>query len=446
MSDRQVSSRSDFDPVEFGRIDRVGEARVPTPVPGPYMGDVPRPFFLDEENCGEDAPDGSSVFLEGAGPRERLYYDPGKVKCAIVTCGGLCPGINDVIRAIVMQACHGYGAASVLGIRYGLEGFIPACRHDVMELTPLSVSDIHSFGGTVLGSSRGPQDAGEIVDALERLNVSMLFVIGGDGSMKAASAIWGEVFRRGLHISVIGIPKTIDNDINFIPKSFGFDSAVDTAATVLRCAHTEALGTHNGVGLVKLMGRESGFIAAQSTLSLGIVNFVLVPEAPFALEGEGGLLGELEKRLARRGHAVIVAAEGAGQHLMGDRERGTDASGNPLLRDVGAFLQARIREHFARRGLPLYLKYIDPSYIIRSVPANSNDRVYCGFLGRHAVHAAMSGRTNMVVAKFFDHFVHLPLPLVTRRRRRLDVRGNYWRSVLESTGQELAMIGENSLS
>ena len=194
------------------------------------------------------------------------------------------------------------------------------------------------------------------------------------------------------------------------------------------------------------MGRESGFIAAQSTLSLGIVNFVLVPEAPFALEGEGGLLGELEKRLARRGHAVIVAAEGAGQHLMGDGERGTDASGNPLLRDVGAFLQARIREHFARRGLPLYLKYIDPSYIIRSVPANSNDRVYCGFLGRHAVHAAMSGRTNMVVAKFFDHFVHLPLPLVTRRRRRLDVRGNYWRSVLESTGQELAMIGENSLS
>lgn len=442
MSENQVLSPSDFDPVAFGCIDHVGAARVPTPVPGPYISDEPRSFFLDEDYCGKDAPNGASVFLEAAGPRGKLYYDPRKVKCAIVTCGGLCPGINDVIRAIVMQACHGYGVASVLGIRYGLEGFIPACRHDIMELTPRLVSDLHSFGGTVLGSSRGPQDPGEIVDALERLNVSMLFVIGGDGSMKAASSIWGEVSRRGLHISVIGIPKTIDNDINFIPKSFGFDSAVDTAATVLRCAHTEAIGTHNGVGLVKLMGRESGFIAAQATLSLGIVNFVLIPEAPFALEGEGGLLPELEKRLEQRDHAVIVAAEGAGQHLMGEGERGTDPSGNPRLHDVGAFLQNRIKEHFARRGIPLNLKYIDPSYIIRSVPANSNDRVYCGFLGRHAVHAAMSGRTNMVVAKFFDHFVHLPLPLVTRRRRRLDVRGNYWRSVLESTGQRLSMVQE----
>ncbi len=445
MSDKHYSPQSPFDPVAFGRIDRVGDARVSTPAPGPYVGNEPRPFFLDEEYRGKDAPDGASVFLEAAGPRERLYYDPGKVKCAIVTCGGLCPGINDVIRAIVMQACHGYGVASVLGIRYGLEGFIPRYRHDVIELTPRLVSDIHSFGGTVLGSSRGPQDAGEIVDALERLNVSMLFVIGGDGSMKAASSIWEEISRRGLHISVIGIPKTIDNDINFIPKSFGFDSAVDTATTVLRCAHTEAIGAHNGVGLVKLMGRESGFIAAQATLSLGIVNFVLVPEAPFALEGDGGLLPELEKRLERRSHAVIVAAEGAGQHLMGGGGRGTDASGNPRLHDVGLFLQERIKEYFARRAIPLSLKYIDPSYIIRSVPANSNDRVYCGFLGRHAVHAAMSGRTNMVVAKFFDHFVYLPLPLVTRRRRQLDVHGNYWRSVVESTGQELAII-EGALS
>lgn len=444
MSDKETSYSPVFDPVSFGAIDRLGAARVSTPVPGPYASDEPRPFFMDKDSCGEDAPGEGTVFLESAGPRGKLYYDPDKVKCAVVTCGGLCPGINDVIRAIVMQACHGYGVASVLGIRYGLEGFIPAYHHGVAELTPHAVSDIHSFGGTVLGSSRGPQDPEEIVDALERLNVSVLFVIGGDGSMKAASSIWEEIRRRGLHISVIGIPKTIDNDINFVPQSFGFDSAVDTATMVLRCAHTEAIGTHNGVGLVKLMGRESGFIAAQATLSLGCVNFVLVPEAPFRLEGAGGLLSELEKRLERRGHAVIVAAEGAGQHLMGVETRGTDASGNPLLHDVGAFLQKRIKEHFAERGIPLYLKYIDPSYIIRSVPANSNDRVYCGFLGRHAVHAAMSGRTNMVVARVFDHFVHLPLPLVTRRRRRLDVRGNYWRAVLESTGQQLAVTDEGA--
>lgn len=421
------------------RIAVVGPAKVPSPLHGPFADDAPLPFYLDPEYGGEDLPAGEAVRFELAGPRARLYYDPGKTKCAIVTCGGLCPGINDVIRAIVMQAWHGYGVASVLGIRYGLEGFIPACRHEVMELTPSSVSDIHTFGGTILGTSRGPQSAEEIVDALERLNVSMLFAIGGDGTMKATASIVDEVSRRKLRIAVIGIPKTIDNDINFVPQSFGFDTAVDTATQALSCAHTEALGAHNGIGLVKLMGRESGFIAAQATLSQGIVNYVLTPEAPFRLEGEGGLLPSLEQRLKRRAHAVIVAAEGAGQHLMRASDR-TDASGNRVLGDIGAFLQDTIKRYFAERNIPISLKYIDPSYIIRSVPANANDRVYCGFLGRNAVHAAMSGRTGMVVAKFLDRFVHVPLHLVTRRRRRIDVRSAYWHSVLAATGQELARI------
>lgn len=424
-------------------IASVGTAKVNTPVHGPYADDTPMPFYLDSEYCTEDLPDGAASHFELAGPRQKLYFDPGKVKCAIVTCGGLCPGINDVIRAIVMQAHHGYGVASVLGIRYGLEGFIPKYRHDIMELNPSNVSDIHTFGGTILGTSRGPQSAEEIVDALERLNISMLFVIGGDGSMKATSTITNEVMKRGQHIAVIGIPKTIDNDINFVQQSFGFETAVDTATQALSCAHTEAIGAHNGIGLVRLMGRESGFIAAQSTLSLGIVNFVLVPEAPFKLEGEGGLLEQLEQRLRRRSHAVIVAAEGAGQHLM-QASGQADASGNPHLGDVGYFLQGAIKKYFAEKKMPVTLKYIDPSYIIRSVPANANDRVYCGFLGRHAVHAAMSGKTNMVVAKVLDRFVHLPLPLVTARRRRMDIHSGYWRSVLSATGQDLAILDPTS--
>lgn len=424
------------------RIAIVGQAKVENPMPGPYVPDTPIPFYLDPEYGGEDLVTGEAVCFELAGPRASIYFDPGKVKCAIVTCGGLCPGINDVIRAIVMQAYHGYGVASVLGIRYGLEGFIPHYRHEVLELTPSSVSDIHTFGGTILGTSRGPQPSEEIVDALERLNVSCLFVIGGDGSMKAAAAITAEVLKRGLRMAVIGIPKTIDNDINFVPQSFGFETAVDTATTALSCAHTEAIGACNGIGLVKLMGRESGFIAAQATLSLGIVNYVLVPEAPFCLEGEGGLLPALEERLRRRAHAVIVTAEGAGQHLMQQSEQ-RDASGNPVLGDIGPFLQQAIKRYFAGR-MPVTVKYIDPSYIIRSVPANANDRVYCGFLGRHAVNAAMSGRTNMVVAKFLDRFVHVPLHLVTLRRRRMNIHSTYWRSVLAATGQRLAgmMPGE----
>ena len=390
-------------------------------------------IFVDEELSDEvGAP--VSVCLEAAGPRKKLYFDTTRAKCAIVTCGGLCPGINDVIRAIVMEAFHAYNVPSILGIPYGLEGFIPKYGHVPFELTPSSVSDIHRFGGTMLGSSRGPQSPEEIVDTLERSNVNVLFVIGGDGTMKAALAISGEVQSRGLKISVIGIPKTIDNDINFIPQSFGFETAAFKATEAIECAHTEACGVPNGIGLVKLMGRESGFIAARAALALKEVNFVLIPEAPFAFEGEGGLLPALEERLRSRGHAVIVAAEGAGQHLM-ESHNGKDASGNPVLGDVADLLRKKINAYLGKRGIDHSMKYIDPSYIIRSVPANANDKVYCGFLGQYAVHAAMAGRTDMVVGKIQDRYVHLPLELVTRKRRKLNIYSDLWRAVLESTGQ-----------
>ena len=420
-------------PVREIPIATLGPAKIPSPLPYGGMLDTGNVLLSVNNEYDEDLGEPQTLQLEEAGPRRDLYFDPGKTKCAIVTCGGLCPGLNDVIRAIVLEAYHAYKTPSVLGIRYGLEGFIPSCNHNVMELTPASVEHIYQFGGTLLGSSRGPQDPAEIVDALERLNVSVLFVIGGDGSMKAASAIAKEVRRRNIRISVIGIPKTIDNDINFVPQSFGFDTAVDKATEAIGCAHVEAVGTPNGIGIVKLMGRESGFIAAQAALALREANFVLIPEAPFQLYGEAGLLPALEARLRLRGHAVIIAAEGAGQHLL-QRNEARDASGNPVLADVGSLLKNAISEYL-RDKMPFSIKYIDPSYMIRSVPANANDRVYCGFLGQHAVHAAMAGRTEMVVAKIMDHYVHIPLELVTKKRRKLNIRSGLWRAVLESTGQ-----------
>jgi 6-phosphofructokinase 1 len=394
-------------------------------------------FVTNEE--GETGTNGMKTYeFEPAGPRSQLYFDPPKTKCAVVTCGGLCPGINDVIRALVMTAHHSYGVASTVGIRYGLQGFIPEYRHELMDLTPDRVANIHEFGGTILASSRGPQSPEEIVDALERINVSVLFLIGGDGTMQASLKIQEEVARRGLKISVIGIPKTIDNDINFVPRSFGFDTAVEKATESIRCAHTEALGAPNGIGMVKLMGRESGFIAAQATLALKDVNFVLIPEDHFEIHGPNGFLTALDERIRRRGHAVVVVAEGAGQDLLAASSE-TDASGNPVLRDICGLLRREIDTFFKSTKTEYTLKFIDPSYIIRSIPANANDRVYCGFLGQNAVHAAMAGKTGMVVSKLHGHYIHLPLNLVVGKRKKINTVSNYWQAVLQSTGQPVRM-------
>lgn len=415
-------------------IETLGPCRIDSHLPYRTWADNHKVQIIANEDFGEGVPKPCRADFEAAGPRKKLYFNSQNVKCAIVTCGGLCPGINDVIRAIVLEAYHAYHVRSILGIRYGLEGFIAKYRHRPMELTPESVADIHMFGGTILGSSRGPQPFDQIVDNLERNNVNALFIIGGDGTMKAATSIYEEIKKRDKKIAVIGIPKTIDNDINFVPQSFGFETAVFKAAEAIECAHTEATGTPNGIGMVKLMGRESGFIAAEATLALKEVNFVLIPEVKFSLDGEGGLLPALYERLKERGHAVIVTAEGAGQHLL-DLRSETDASGNRVLGNVSDLLRLEINRYLKEKGMEHSLKFIDPSYIIRSVPANAGDKVYCGFLGQYAVHAAMAGRTDMVVAKLQERYVHLPLSLVTRARRKLSIRSDLWRAVLESTGQ-----------
>ena len=417
-------------------IPTLGTAKIPTTVTNQRFVDDAEPITLSmtSEELSELDSDTIPIQFEKAGPRSKLYFDPSKIKCAIVSCGGLCPGLNDVIRSIVMQAHYHYKIRTVLGIRNGLRGFIPKYGYDVMELTPDSVTNIHHFGGTILGTSREQQPAEEIVDSLERMNISILFVIGGDGTMRAAKMIVDEITARNSNISVIGIPKTIDNDINFITRSFGFDTAVEKATEAIQCAHVEASCVAGGVGLVKLMGREAGFIAAQATLALQEVNFLLVPEQPFKLDGEDGLLKALERRLKARKHAVIVCAEGAGQDLMAERVK-DGFSTNPVLGDICTLLIERIKAHFDKRGLEMYMKFIDPSYIIRSVPANAGDRVYCGFLGDHAVHAAMAGKTGMVVTQLKSSMVHLPLNLVTLKRRTLNTNSDYWCSVMDTTGQ-----------
>ncbi len=416
------------------QVSALGACTFPNPMQGvTFVADGGQVLYhgkIDEVRKFFDRGESPPAF-EVAGPREKIFFDPSKLSCGVVTCGGLCPGLNDVIRSIVLNLYHHYGVKRVLGFPFGFEGLTDNYGHVPMELTPGVVNIIHEQGGTILGSSRGAQVVGEMVDTLERFTIGILFTIGGDGTLRGAQAISDEIARRGLSISVIGIPKTIDNDISFIHWSFGFETAVSEARRVIYGAHTEATGARNGVGLVKLMGRESGFIAAYSALANNDVNFCLIPEVPFTLEG---FLAALEKRIEQRGHAVIVAAEGAGQDLMAETgER--DASGNIRFGDIGLFLRDAIRAHFASMGTELNLKYIDPSYTIRSIPANARDSAFCLLLGQLAVHAGMAGRTGMVVGNWRQEFTHVPIPLTVSARKKVDPGDRLWSSVLAATGQ-----------
>ncbi len=356
-----------------------------------------------------------------------------------MTCGGLCPGLNNVIRSIFNQLHYRYGVKHIFGIQYGFEGFISGYNHPLIDLTPEIVEYIHLFGGTILGSSRGNQDIGQIVDTLENLNISILFCIGGDGTLRGANAISEEISKRNLKISVAGIPKTIDNDINLIEKSFGFETAFTIANDIIRNAHNEAIGAFNGISLIKLMGCDLGFIAAHAALSIQEVNFVLIPEVEFDLYGHYGFLKFLKKRLEERHHALIVVAEGAGQNFFMDANKQADASGNIKNQDIGLYLKEKIAEEFESKNFPYTIKYIDPSYIIRSAPANANDSKFCSLLAQNAVHAAMAGKTDFVVGNCNNEFTILPIPAAVSKRKKIDPESELWWNVLEATGQPISM-------
>lgn len=371
--------------------------------------------------------------FECAGPRPEIYFDPAEVRAGIVTCGGLCPGINDVVRSLVMVLWHRYGVRHIEGFRYGYEGINPEFGHEPIPLTPEAVMRIHQWGGTILGTSRGPQTPEPCIRHLTQRGVNMLFTIGGDGTQRGALALSEEARRQGADLAIVGLPKTIDNDILFVEQSFGFQTAFTKAVDAIDAAHTEALAARHGVGLVKVMGRHSGFIAAYAGLANTDANYVLIPEVQFDLDGAGGLLAHLERRLEAREHAVIVVAEGAGQQYVA--ASGVDKSGNRRLGDIGPFLQDRITDHFRSQNKPITVKYIDPSYMIRGLPATPHDSVLCFRLGAYAVHAAMSGRTELVIGKWHGRFVHVPIALAVRKRQCVDPMGDLWLSVLEATGQ-----------
>lgn len=427
-------------------VKTLGSCRIDSPlgqVTGPrttsqhYVDEGDRVLFGDTLSIisRHEGPVAEMPGFEPGGARGKIYFDPAKTRAGIVTCGGLCPGLNDVIRGLVLQLSRHYGVKRIVGFRNGYQGFIPKYQRPVVEFTEESVAGIDEMGGTILGTSRGDQDPEEIVDCLEMMNINLLFVIGGDGSMRGALEIARVIEERGDKIAVVGVPKTIDNDIPFIDRSFGFQTAFSEASESIRAAHVEAMSAPNGVGMVKVMGRHSGFIACYSALAKGDADFVLIPEVPFALDGEDGVLAAIRRKVSEKGHAVVVVAEGAGQEHLPELQKLTDASGNARLRDIAGLLRERIGADFAAHGMDLNLKYLDPSYSIRSVPANPYDSVYCLRLAHAAVHAAMAGRTEMVVGRWHGRFVHIPMKMAISGRSTVDPNGDLWLSVLEATGQ-----------
>ncbi|MBT3274139.1 MAG: ATP-dependent 6-phosphofructokinase [Spirochaetales bacterium] len=433
-------------------VEALGKAKTPSPITySTVEGDELANYVRDEEHIqydievdtGQDiAAPGKSQLLQLAGPRQKIYFSPSHAHAAIATCGGLCPGLNDVIRGITRCLWYRYGVHRITGIRFGYQGFLPENNISPVELNPTVVDDIHKIGGTVLGSSRGGGDRIEsIVDAVEQMNMNILFLIGGDGTQRAAIEIAEEVERRSLKIAVVGVPKTIDNDLAFIDRSFGFQTAVAEAVQTVVSAHTEAHSAINGIGLVKLMGRASGFIAANTAVASHEANFVLVPEVPFEFEGHNGFLEHLRKRIERRGHAVVIVAEGSGQEHFPVSDL-TDASGNRKLGDIGVYLKDKITDYFKKISVTANLKYIDPSYIIRSAVAAPTDALYCARLGNNAAHAAMSGKTKVVISQVNNFFVHVPIGMVVSSRRKIDPESSLWRDVIEATHQPMRMTNE----
>ena len=432
-------------------IEQLGECKVPSPIElskehGEFRANYVRDTsfvrykvnVFDVNSAESELTKGN--LMQKAGPREYIYFNPAHVNAGICTCGGLCPGLNDVIRAVVRCLWYRYGVKRIRGFRYGFKGFFADSGYDTIELTPKVVDDIHKNGGSFLGTSRGGGNrVADIVDCVESLSMNMLFIIGGDGTQRGALDVAREIERRGLKVAVVGIPKTVDNDLLFIDRSFGFETAVETARKAVDAIHMEAESQVNGIGVVKLMGRESGFIATSTTLASHETNFCLIPEVPFDMDGPNGFLSHLEKRLERRGHAVIIVAEGAGQeHMQATNEK--DASGNKKLSDIGVFLCNKINEYFANKNIHVNLKYVDPSYQVRSSVTTANDSIYCERLGNNAVHAAMAGKTKCVVGLVHDKYVIIPTEMVTRKRNKVDPEGALWRDALDATGQPILMV------
>ncbi|KAK8793513.1 hypothetical protein WA158_004872 [Blastocystis sp. Blastoise] len=380
-----------------------------------------------------------TAYVRG-GPRSKLWFNPKKSNAVIVTCGGLCPGLNNVIREVTCSLIENYGVEHVYGIYEGYSGFEKALSDPsyMVDLTLQFIATIHHEGGSILKSSRGGFNADKIIEWCLKYNVNMIYVIGGDGTHRGATVLFEEIEKRNLNIAVAGIPKTIDNDIAMVDRSFGFDTAVQESLHAIHSAWVEATCAPNGIGLVKLMGRDAGFIAAFATISSHDVDLCLIPEVPVVFDDpefpEYSIIPYIESILKLKKHCVIVVSEGV--QIQGVQGSGTDESGNKRYADVGKFLKDYLTSTFAERGNPVSVKYIDPSYMIRTTPANAFDSQQCLILAENVVHGVMAGYTGFTVGLCNNRTVYIPIEMLTDNSPRyLYPFGRTYERVVNITNQ-----------
>lgn len=366
-----------------------------------------------------------------------IWWEPSQVKAAVVTCGGLCPGLNSIIRGVTKCLWNEYGVKEILGIMNGYNGLSQPELHHPCKLTPDAVGEIHMKGGSVIKAARGGFDAELICDKLEKLGINMIFLVGGDGTQFAGNLLCIAAQKRGLSVSIIGIPKSIDNDVLYFDKTFGFETAVAAAADVIRSAWVEASSCNNGVGIVKLMGRDSGYVAMHASIASDIVDLCLIPEVKVKMED---VLAHVDATLAQKNFMVIAVAEGSGQEHVGTGQ--VDATGHPVYGDIGIFLKQAVNQHIAAKGGRSF--YIDPSYIIRSGPIGPNDHIYCCRLANDAVHTAMRGYSGVCVGAIHNIICMLPSKLIAQGKRQVRIHSSSWQGCVTNCNMPCSLAGLRS--
>mmetsp|Transcript_20291 Transcript_20291/g.48093 ORF Transcript_20291/g.48093 Transcript_20291/m.48093 type:complete len:415 (+) Transcript_20291:167-1411(+) len=369
-----------------------------------------------------------------ANAARQLFWEPNKVKAAVVTCGGLCPGLNSIIRGVTKCLWNEYGVREILGITAGYNGLSDPETHPPVKLTEEMVRDIHMKGGSIIKAARGGFDAEKICDNLQRLGITVLFLVGGDGTQFAGHLLYEAARKRRLAVSIVGIPKSIDNDVVLFDRTFGFDTAVAKASEVIRNALVEASSCDRGVGIVKLMGRDSGFVAMHAATAADVVDLCMIPEVKVDMKD---VIEHVDATLAKKKYMVIAVAEGAGQELVSTGKQ--DDTGHTVYGDIGVFLKDTLNKHLKASGGRTF--YIDPSYIIRSVPITPNDHIYCVRLANDAVHTAMRGYTGVCVGAMHNVVCMLPSRLIASGKKKVRPHSSSWQGCVQTCNMPAALTG-----